>query len=855
MVRKNVHLLFPLLAVFWLAACGQKLNIEVKAQLDGKPAAQASVVVDGEQAGVTDEQGLFAQQLSKKAGSEITLTVTKEQPGYRIAPWKKTFLVKLPKDGEIDTYKFDAEFVAERFVTLRVADQGEPLSEAEVSIGGKKAGETDAKGELVYQYKDQSAKGETIQVSKSGYSAWRAKRKLEPGETIDIALTRRAVVTISALTDEYGRTSGLPGLTVSINGKPLGKTDGRGSFTYVYSGAPGKSATFTIAAPGYVPAQAKSTVKLSGGSYVQRYFYPVTPKPIRLGVYRVTGNTPGVDLKELAAQVEQELIAQLFKFHGFREVPTDKLQDEVQQRKLNVDRITTKGWHNTALRATVDMMVFGSIAKDDNGYVIEAKVHTAGGKVVISEIDRARSEGRIKGTVRDIAANIIERFPLEGTVIGSEGERHRINIGKNWRVNRGADLVLSTPTFGDDGKVSGYRDTGRLEVRRGGDTTSLADVVTLKQGEKVKIGDRVVRRGTREGEEDGQRTFFVLNAKGSLGSDVVPLAGANVYLDGTWAGATNAGGQAEVPLRLNSNYDLTVYRHGYQQLKEKIKIAKSGEARGFSLVANSALFRLETTPSPATVIIDDEQVGRTPMSGGRPVTFGFHSVRLTYGEDYRDFFEVMEFANKEEDRTGERRIVLHKDFVKIGERLRQKGDIDGAIQAYGSTERSHPDYAEAHRRLGQVYLDDKEDFDRAVDEFETVLSMPENKQLIYKQFAVTFTNLGHAYYEKGNRLVESDRNAAAEQFAKAIKSLQTARQNTRFFPNAEYAEAVHDTYYYTALAYHKLYLVTKQPGVMNSASLAWRDYFDFFPKKLEGQPAFEQARDAARRYRNQIGEP
>jgi tetratricopeptide (TPR) repeat protein len=230
-------------------------------------------------------------------------------------------------------------------------------------------------------------------------------------------------------------------------------------------------------------------------------------------------------------------------------------------------------------------------------------------------------------------------------------------------------------------------------------------------------------------------------------------------------------------------------------------------------------------------------------------------VRISYGEDYRDFSEVMEFTQKEEDRTGERRIVLKKDFLKIGERARQKGDLEGAIKAYASTGRDHPDYAEAHRRLGDIYLDDKEDYDRAIAEFEAVLALPENEQLIHKQFAVTFTNLGHAYYEKGNRLANGDRDAASKQFAKAIKALQIARQNTRFFPKNEYDAAVHDTYYYTALSYHKLYLITKQPGVANSASLAWREYFDFFPKKLEGNPTFAQARDSARRYRDQIQEP
>ena len=851
----HLRFLFVLLATVLLGACGERFDVEVRARIDGQPAAQAKVAVDREQLGVTDAQGVFAQRLRKKAGSEVEVTVNKEAPGYRIEPWKTTFLVKLPKGDQIETYRVDADLKAMRYVTVRVSEKGAPLPEAKVTVAGKEAGLTDAKGEFVYLYQTQPAKGAELNVAKSGYSTYRATRALDPGQVIEVALNRQTVVAIKALTDEYGRASGVPGLSVSIDGKTVGKTDAQGSYTYDYRGEPGKKVVIALAAPGYIPAAWKTTVKLEGPVNLQRYFYPTTPKPIRIGIYRVVGNTPGVDLKEVAAQAEQALATQLFKFPAFREVPTESLQAEVNQRKLNIDRIMTKGWQDTPLRATVDMIVLGSVAKDDGGYLVEVKFHTANGKIIFSEIARARSAGGINGAVRDIAANVIERFPLEGTVVAEENDRYRINIGKNWRIGRGTEFTLTTPTFGEGGKVAGYRETGRIEVKRGEDASSLAEVTTLKQGEKVQIGDRVVRRTGREGEEGDRRTYFLLTAKGGIGTDVNPLAGTSVYLNGEWAGATGANGQAEIPLRLGRNYALTLYRHGYQQLTGKISVGKSGEAREFVLAANNALFTVDSTPSSATVYIDDEQVGKTPIAGGKLVTLGFHSVRLTYGEDYRDFFEVMEFTKKEEDRTGERRIVLQKDLLKIGERARQKGDIESAMKAYASTGRDHPDYAEAHRRLGDIYLDDKEDYDRAIAEFEAVLAIPENQQLIYKQFAVTFTNLGHAYCEKGSRLVDSDRAAAPTYFAKAIKALQTAKQNTRFFPSAEYDEAVHDTYYYTALSYHKLYLITKQPTVMNSASLAWREYFDFFPKKLEGNPAFVQAREGARRYRDQIQEP
>jgi len=851
----HLRFLSVLLAAALLGACGERFDVEVRARIDGQPAAQAKVAVDREQLGVTDAQGVFAQRLRKKAGSEVEVTVNKEAPGYRIEPWKTTFLVKLPKGDQIETYRVDADLKAMRYVTVRVSEKGAPLPEAKVTVAGKEAGLTDAKGEFVYLYQTQPAKGAELNVAKSGYSSYRATRALDPGQVIEVALNRQTVVAIKALTDEYGRASGVPGLSVSIDGKTVGKTDAQGSYTYDYRGEPGKKVVIALAAPGYIPAAWKTTVKLEGPVNLQRYFYPTTPKPIRIGIYRVVGNTPGVDLKEVAAQAEQALATQLFKFPAFREVPTESLQAEVNQRKLNIDRIMTKGWQDTPLRATVDMIVLGSVAKDDGGYLVEVKFHTANGKIIFSEIARARSAGGISGAARDIAANVIERFPLEGTVVAEENDRYRINIGKNWRIGRGTEFTLTTPTFGEGGKVAGYRETGRIEVKRGEDASSLAEVTTLKQGEKVQIGDRVVRRTGREGEEGDRRTYFLLTAKGGIGTDVNPLAGTSVYLNGEWAGATGANGQAEIPLRLGRNYALTLYRHGYQQLIGKISVGKSGEAREFVLAANNALFTVDSTPSSATVYIDDEQVGKTPIAGGKLVTLGFHSVRLTYGEDYRDFFEVMEFTKKEEDRTGERRIVLQKDLLKIGERARQKGDIESAMKAYASTGRDHPDYAEAHRRLGDIYLDDKEDYDRAIAEFEAVLAIPENQQLIYKQFAVTFTNLGHAYCEKGSRLVDSDRAAAPTYFAKAIKALQTAKQNTRFFPSAEYDEAVHDTYYYTALSYHKLYLITKQPTVMNSASLAWREYFDFFPKKLEGNPAFVQAREGARRYRDQIQEP
>src|SRR5258708_11630384 len=70
---------------------------------------------------------------------------------------------------------------------VHVSEKGTPLPEAKVTVGGKEAGVTDAKGELVYLYQTQPAKGAEVDVAKTGYSTYRATRQFEPGQVIEVA--------------------------------------------------------------------------------------------------------------------------------------------------------------------------------------------------------------------------------------------------------------------------------------------------------------------------------------------------------------------------------------------------------------------------------------------------------------------------------------------------------------------------------------------------------------------------------------------------------------------------------------------------------------------------------------------
>jgi hypothetical protein len=854
MMKRAMRTVLAMFAASLLFACsGEKLELEVKARMDSHPAAQAKVTVDNEVQGFTDANGFFSKTLRRKPGVDVVVIVSKEMPGYRIEPWRGTFVMKLPKSGVVDTYAFDADLAARRYVTITATEKGVPVPDAVVKATGKEVGKTDAQGVFVYEYKTSPKSGANLTVTKPGYAVWRKTGQLEPGQRLEAALSKRVMVTISALIEEYGHSSGIAGITVNINNKEVGKTDTKGIFVYAYDGEPGKKVPLTLSATGYIPETWKTSMVLEGEVHIQRYFYPTSPKPIRTGIYRFVNNTPNADLKEVLSRTEASVAAQLFKYTCFREVPSETLRTDMKKAKLSIEKAVTKGWRETPLKKTVDMMILGSVAKDEKGLLIETKFYTSAGKLILSQITRAKGAGDINGAAKEITNAVLERFPFEGTVVSSEGERYRINLGKSgYRITRGTDFMLMAPRLDKAGKVSGYRETGRLRVKRAEATGSWTEVEELKKNEKIAVGDRVVRRIYREGEEEASRNYLIVSTKGGVAPDLSPLAAVNIYANDEWLGSTGPDGKAEVPVRMNRSFTLVLYRHGYQQLTEKIKIEKNRETREFVLAANNALFKIDSVPSSADVFLDGEKIGQTPILDGKAVILGFHTVKVSVGGDFRDWEEVVEFSKKEENRTGDRKIVLPKDFLKIGERAEQKGDVDGAIQAYKGAEKGHPDYSETHHRLARIYLDQKGDYDGAIREFENVLSLPENQLLVHKQFSVAFMNLGHAYYEKGNAFVQRDKDVAAQNFAKAVQNLQVAKQNMRFFPNVQYDEAVHDTYYYTALSYHKLYLITRKNNILNSANLAWREYFDFFPKRFEGNKAFEQIRESAQKYWDQI---
>lgn len=852
---KNRIIFAALAALLTLGGCAPKpinYDLGVIVILDGHPLAGAEVVVDGVSVGKTDVKGSFSGTLAQVPGKDIKLEVKKEDAKMHLATWEKVFKIK-EREEEQPKEKLDFAADMQRFLILAVTSQGQPVAGAQVQVGKDEPLVTAEDGTVQVNFGRWPRHGLVLNAHKDGVGQNRTVYKGKSGDKVDMPLYTEAVVTVEAVQDLNGVVKPIRGASVTVGGKRVGKTGANGIYTYHQKNGLGGSTTVRISAPGNVPSVFSHKVRLGGPVTVRQFFYSAAPVKPRVAVFGFSANTKGEDISDVVKKVQPRFIEELFDEKVFRKVSTATARKLARKSKLNFGKLTRRGWRGTPLAEKVDVLVFGSISRgNEDNYIVEASFYESDGKLVMTQAAELSSTGswRVGRTMSALVENAIANYPFSGVVTGISDSKVKINLGRDL-FDLGSDDVFIVKSIKHDqeGRITGYLDGGTFVVSRRGDTHSELEPQSARKHLRVKLGDRVVRlnESATTLQDGADMVGFTVNGDGSE-----PLAGANLYIDERWVGSTNSKGRASVPLRLDHKYDLIVYHHGYAQASKTIRPEKKGASYQFSLKSFSSELTIESTPSKAAVYLDDERIGSTPMTKPYSVTLGFHTLRVDPGRGYRAWEEVVEFDKAEQDFTGSHSIVMYKDYLGAGERAESVGKIDEAIRQYSAAPQEHPDYAELHNRLGQLYLDEKHDVDRAIAEFERVQQIPEVRELIYKQYAIVYTNMGKAYFAKARKLVRKNRNEALTYFAKAVKALERARENTRFFPDERHEEAVHDTYYYRALAYQNLYQITGRESLRQNVENAWNEYVDFFPEKLRGNPAFdrmlESGQSAARQF-------
>jgi tetratricopeptide (TPR) repeat protein len=789
----------------------------------------------GERQGETDAQGKLSFQFTQEAGEEVTVSATLDRPGLKFKPWDQRLVVRKWDPARPETMRYPVEARLEAVaLSADVAVQAgaTPAAGAEVRVDGKTL-KADANGRLSADLGRQMSRPARLSVRFKGYEPAEQTAELRAGETVLVNLSRIGAVfaRVLAAYERMGRLVPVAGADVTVAGEPVGKTDASGVLKFE---VPARAARLEVKKAGFLPDPA--TVKVAAGRAAQ-IVVPLVPR--ESAIYRVAvlppkSASPGESEVEAALpEIEDKLSDHLFSHACFEKVDGPAFVQAMRSARVSMEKLLAQGWAGTPLEKQADAVVSVTASRND-GLVLSVRLVSVKGRQIGAFAETGKLT-RIKSLSEAASSKIVGIFPFEGHVLGQEGDLviTSLGSGRDRGVRKGDAMMLYRVTAAQPPKVT---QLGKATVRRVDSDVSRLE--PQRGVQKPAVGDKVVLLPRAAEAAFDAAVSFTVKA-GKEGSEQ-PLADVTVYRDGAWVGVTSDSGEIRVPAGSGQTYTFLFTRGGIKPHQEQIKVAQTLESKTILLPQATARLRIESEPSGARVLVDEQDVGMTPLD--TEVLMGFHRVKVDAGGEWRTFDKVLEIASLEEDLTGGRRVVLQKDVLKASDSLLQEGDVDGAIALLTQVQASHPDYSAARHRLAGLYLDAKKDSPRAISEYQRVLELPENRELVNKRFAVSFLNLGRAYY-----LLNT-----AEGYERAISQLQVARSNKRFFPRDQHDQATHDTLYFLALATHKLYHAKQDDKLLREASARWKDYFDFFPVTLREDSEVKVVRTGAEQYYEEI---
>ena len=776
----------------------------------GEALPGVSVEALGKVQGQTDAEGKLSFTFTKGVGEEVALSAALDRPGMQFKPWKQTVVVRKWEEERPETREYSIEAKLEPAAlaaTIDLQSGGAPATGAEIRIDGKPA-KLDPSGHVTVELGTSMSRSAKVSVRLKDFQPFDQTASLRAGETFVVPLVKIGAVYAKILVayEAMERTVPVPGADVVLGGKPIGKTDATGTLKYQ---APDKEGDLEVKKDGFLPQPATAKAPARKAAQIVVELVPREAPVYRIALLPPKSGTPGdTEIDAALPEIGDKLSDQVFAHACFEKAENEK---------------------------TADAVISVLVTRSEGGLLLSVKMAWVKGRSIGGFAETGKSS-RIKPLAEAVSSKILEVFPFEGHVLGFEEGRVITSLGsaKDRRVTKGHAVALYhwdgsiPPKLAPLGRAVVRRvdaEFSRVELQKGGQPPVVGDTVVLLPRAAEAAFDSAVALTVKAGREGSER----------------PFGDVSVYRDGIWVGVTSATGEIRVPVGSGEKHVFLFVRGGIKPYQEEIKVGPAPEEKTVMLPQTLTRLKMESQPSGARVLVDDAEVGMTPLE--TDVLMGFHRVKLEVaGEEWRTYDKVMEFKALEEDYTGARRITLQKNVLSQSDALVQKGDVDGAIALLAQVQPGHPDYSSAHHRLAGIYLDDKQDAAKAIAEYQKVLDLPENRELVNKRFAVTFLNLGRAYYLLGT----------PESYQKAIDELLIARSNKRFFPQDKHDQATHDTLYFLALASHKLYHARGEEGLLQETSARWKEYFDFFPASLQSHEDVKQARAGAEHYYEEV---
>ncbi len=150
-----------------------------------------------------------------------------------------------------------------------------------------------------------------------------------------------------------------------------------------------------------------------------------------------------------------------------------------------------------------------------------------------------------------------------------------------------------------------------------------------------------------------------------------------------------------------------------------------------------------------------------------------------------------------------------------------------------------------------INLNDLKNYSKAIDCYTSVIEI-ENARRIAGENLLNHYNVAQAHLGEAETLLYTDEDAAKTNLYRSIHYFNYVRERKNRLPAQDRTALFQDTLYGLAVSYQKLFYIAESDELLQSVSLAWADYFDFFDEELMKDGHFGKQHAAAQSYRKEV---
>ncbi|MFW7382010.1 MAG: PEGA domain-containing protein [Oligoflexus sp.] len=742
------------------------------------------------------------------------------------------------KSEEKDLELSDAEEEKQKIVTFYSHVGNKALADVEIYIGYEEKGQlqlackTNRQGRCIYHLNQTAEKAPaTLLARKQGHRTTRHQQALQDGDRVRLALPRGESIDVIAINKRYGYARGLEGVQVRVNGQMVGNTDQFGHFSHFYRGKAGDFVEVSLAPKeGYLPKEFVTDYIVAGPMSLVKYFAPIKPEPLRIAILPVqaAGRMEGRTLASFSGNLNQHIRAAMnrhfFTSPAFEEENYQALSGRMAKENISLGRLTKKGWQHSELKGSLDAIMIPTIIMQDPLH-LEFSIVDSTGKVLVADKHQLVSyqdHNAIGQATKDLSHKIQNSFPFEGTIIAKDDESLTINLGVEAGYNVKVDDEFTVYGLQTDrlGQSKTHTKIGRVRVSHVMKDQSRVRILDTAPRSLIDVGDQVSLERQPALSHDSLQLSVIDHDNAEI------ISQANIYFNQNWIGSSNTEGLAKIAkAKARGRGILNVIKSGYRDFTKEVNLDSSQRIE-IKMIRENAFLRVDSQPQGAEVYVDAQRVGVTPLERPVVVPSGFMKLEIKGPQEYKVFEQVLQLDEGTLDLTGDRAIRLEKNLRRQAQDLVERGDVMGAIQVLETIPNDHSDYLLGLHQAGEIYLSLLNQSAKAAEVFGRVTLDPTVRQFNDKRFIGSHINEGVALFMTGQNLEDQSRQAAVAHYQKSIEVMERTEPQLRHINRLEYPQALHNTSYYRALSYHRIWDITQDPMYLTEAHRAWKRYLD-----------------------------